>query len=144
MKLVKDILKVKGTSIWAVKPDTSVFDALQLMADKEIGAVLVMKDEELVGILSERDYARKVALQGKHSKELFVHEIMSAHLVSVTPDQNIEECMELVTGKKIRHLPVIENGKVIGLISIGDIVKETISEMQDLISQLMSYISGTP
>ena len=144
MKLVQDILKVKGTSIWTVQPETTVFEALQLMSDKDIGAVLVMKDGELLGIVSERDYARKVALQGKHSKDILVKEIMSAHLVSIGPSQTIEQCMTLVTEKKIRHLPVMEDGKVIGLISIGDIVKETISEMESLIGQLVSYISGTP
>ncbi len=144
MRLVKDILKAKGSLIWSVQPDTTVFDALQLMSDKDIGAVLVIADGDIKGIFSERDYARKVVLQGRHSKDMPVKEIMSADLISVNPDQLIEECMELVTDKKIRHLPVIENGKVVGIISIGDIVKETISEMKDLIGQLMHYISGTP
>jgi CBS domain-containing protein len=124
-------------------PDAKVYDALKLMADKNVGAVLVMDADCLVGILSERDYARKVILHGKSSKETPVREIMTGRVVYVRPEQTTEECMALMTDKRVRHLPVLEDEKVIGVISIGDVVKSIISEQGFIIEQLERYISGT-
>jgi CBS domain-containing protein len=123
-----------------VSPATTVLDALRLMAEKEIGAVLVIEAETLVGVFSERDYARKVVLQGKSSKDTPVREIMTDKVVSVRPDQTIEDCMGLMTDKRIRHLPVMQGRKVIGVISIGDVVKEMLVEKEFVIQQLESYI----
>jgi CBS domain-containing protein len=142
MKLVSDILKSKGHEIWAVKPDDTVFESLQLMAEKEVGALLVMDEDRLVGIVTERDYARKVILEGKSSKESSVAEVMTKHVLCVTPERTVDECMALMTDKRARHLPVVENKRVIGLVSIGDLVKAMISEQQVLIDQLQHYISG--
>ena len=142
MKLVSDILKSKGHEIWAVKPDDTVFESLQLMAEKEVGALLVMDEDRLVGIVTERDYARKVILEGKSSKESSVAEVMTKHVLCVTPERTVDECMALMTDKRARHLPVVDNKRVIGLVSIGDLVKAMISEQQVLIDQLQHYISG--
>jgi len=140
MKTVSQLLQGKGGSAWSVTPDSSVFDALKLMAEKNVGALLVMQDGKLRGILSERDYARKVILLGKSSHELAVHEIMSDKVVCVSPAQTVDECMALMSGKRIRHLPVLDGGKVIGVLSIGDLVKEVIAEQLQTIQQLESYI----
>ena len=126
-----------------VPPDTSVFEALKRMADRNVGALLVVEGEKLAGIFSERDYARKVILKGKASREIPVDEIMSTRVVFVRPNQTIDECMALMTEKRIRHLPVLQSGKLIGLISIGDVVKTVISEQEFIIHQLENYISGT-
>ena len=142
MKLVSDILDSKGHDLWAVKPDDTVFDSLQLMAEKEIGALLVMEGDRLVGIVTERDYARKVILEGKSSKTSSVAEVMTKRVLCVTPERTIDECMALMTDKRARHLPVIDHKRVIGVISSGDLVKATISEQQVLIDQLQHYISG--
>ncbi len=142
MQTVRDLLGKKGGQIWAVSPTASVYDALQLMADKNIGAVLVIEGDRLLGILSERDYARQVVLKGKTSKDTPVGEIMTTRVVCVTPERTIEDCMALMTDKRIRHLPVVNEGKLIGVLSIGDIVKAVISEKQFLIEQLESYISS--
>jgi CBS domain-containing protein len=124
-------------------PDATVYDALKLMADRNVGAVLVMDTDRLVGILSERDYARKVILHGKSSKDTSVREIMTQRVVYVRPEQTAEECMALMTDKRVRHLPVLEDDQVVGVISIGDVVKSIISEQEFIIEQLERYISGT-
>jgi CBS domain-containing protein len=142
MKTVRDVLGNKGGQIWSVRPDNTVYEALQLMAEKEIGAVLVMEGEKPVGILSERDYARQVILKGRASKDTPVREIMSTKLVYVRPEQTVEDCMALMTDKRIRHLPVLVEGKLEGVLSIGDIVKAVISEKQFLIEQLENYITS--
>lgn len=142
MKTVSQLLQQKGHNIWSIAPDATVYDALELMADKNIGAVLVMDGENLVGILSERDYARKVILKARFSRDTLVREIMTEKVVCVRPDQSVEECMALMTAKRIRHLPVTEGSKVIGVISIGDAVKAVISEQEFIIEQLENYISG--
>ncbi len=142
MKLVKHILDSKENVIWQIKPDESVLDAIKLMAEKRIGALLVMENDELVGIISERDYARKVILQGKSSRETPVKDIMTAEVHRILPEQTVEDCMEIMTEKRFRHLPVLEGEKVIGVISIGDLVKGIIAEQQFTIEQLESYIAG--
>src|SRR5215468_2077201 len=136
MRSVRDILRKKSPEVCSVRPDTSVYDALKLMAEKNIGAVLVMETNRPVGILSERDYARQVILKGKASKDTPVREIMTSRVVFVRPEQNVEECMAVMTDKRIRHLPVLEEGRLIGILSIGDVVKAVISEKQFLIEQL--------
>jgi len=140
MKTIKQLLQSKPGGLCTIGPDANVFDALKLMAEKNIGALLVVKNDKLVGIISERDYARKVVLQGKSSHATPVREIMTERAVCVRPDNTVEECMALMTDKHIRHLPVIEDEKLIGVLSIGDLVKETISEQQFVIQQLESYI----
>jgi CBS domain-containing protein len=142
MSSVREILQTKGRATWSVAADDSVYDALKLMADKNIGAVLVTEADELVGILSERDYARKVILKGKASRDTPVREIMTEHVYYVRPDQTSDECLALMTDKHIRHLPVIENEKLVGVISIGDVVKAVISKQEFLIEQLENYITG--
>ena len=144
MKTVKEILENKGHQIWSVTPDTTVYAALKLLADKGIGAVLVMSNETLVGIMSERDYARKVALQGKSSLTLKVSEIMSGNVMYIDISQTVEDCMALMINKRIRHLPVFEEGKLVGFISIGDVVKALIDEKEFMIDQLVHYIKDTP
>ena len=139
---VRDILAVKGRDVWSIGPNASVYDAMKLMADKGIGALLVMEGEKLVGIISERDYARKVILQGRSSRTTSVHEIMTTRVAYAEPEQNIEECMALMTEIRIRHLPVIEAGEVRGVISIGDLVKSIIAEQKFIIEQLERYISS--
>jgi CBS domain-containing protein len=140
MKTVQQLLESKRHGVASVSPATTVLDALRLMAEKEIGAVLVTEADALVGIFSERDYARKVVLQGKASKDTPVREIMTEKVVSVRPDQTIEDCMGLMTDKRIRHLPVLQGRKVVGVISIGDVVKEMLVEKEFVIQQLESYI----
>jgi len=142
MKSVNDILKSKGSDIWAVKPDNTVYESLQLMADKGIGSLLVMDGEKLVGIVTERDYARKVILEGKSSKRSTVAEVMTTRVLCVSPERTVDECMALMTDKRARHLPVLDHKRVIGVVSIGDLVKAMISEQQVLIDQLQHYISG--
>jgi len=142
MKTVRDILKTKRKEVWSVSPNSTVFEALKLMGDKEIGALMVMEGDKAVGIISERDYARKVILKGKSSKETLVKEIMTANMISVKPETTVEECMILITAKRIRHLPVFEKDKFVGIISIGDVVKSIISEQERLIEQLSDYIAG--
>lgn len=139
---VKMVLDSKGYEIYSVAPDTPVLDALKLMAEKGIGAVLVLEGDKVVGIMSERDYARKVALKGKTAEGTRVSEIMTEDVIYVEPSQPIEECMALMVGKRIRHLPVLDGSTLAGIISIGDVVKAMISEQQTLIEQLESYIRG--
>jgi CBS domain-containing protein len=143
MKKVADILNRKGADVIAVSPDTTVIDALQLMADKNIGSVLVMTENHYVGLLTERDYARKVILRGKHSDDTLVGEIMSIGLPRITPDNSIEVCMHLMSENNIRYLPVFENDTICGIISINDVVKETISFQEETITQLKDYLHAT-
>jgi CBS domain-containing protein len=142
MYTVGQILQNKGQQVWAISPSASVFEALQLMAARDIGALVVVEADRLVGIFSERDYARKVILHGKTSRETRVGEIMTTRVTFVKPGQTTEECMALMTEKHIRHLPVMEGERLIGLISIGDVVKAVISNQEFVISQLENYISG--
>ena len=142
MKTVRDLLKQKGREVWSVAPNSTVYDALQLMADKNIGALLVIDSGRPVGIFSERDYARQVILKGKASKDTPVRDVMTSRVVFVRPEQSIEECMALMTDKRFRHLPVLEEGQLAGLLSIGDVVKAVISEKDFLIEQLANYISS--
>ncbi len=144
MIFVRDILKEKGNQIWWASPDTTVFDALKLMAEKNAGALVVLDGEKLVGIFSERDYARKVVLKGKVSKETAVKEIMTSEVTYIFLAQSVEECMALMTDKRIRHLPVLEGEKLVGVISIGDVVKAIISDKEFIINQLEKYITGGP
>jgi len=143
MKFVNQVLAAKGHTVWSVPPDTTVFASLQLMAEKEIGALLVLDANRLVGLASERDYARKVILVGKSSKEIPVRDIMSTKVACVSPEQSVDECMGLMTEKRARHLPVMDGDELVGIISIGDVVKAIISEQQDVIKHLEHYIAGT-
>jgi CBS domain-containing protein len=140
MKTVKEILEAKPNKLLSIAPDATVLDALKLMADKEVGALVVLEGERLAGIFSERDYARKVILHGKASKDTLVREIMTQKVVCVRPDQSVEDCMALMTDKRVRHLPILDDTRVIGVISIGDVVKEVISEQRFVIEQLEHYI----
>lgn len=142
MKTVEQVLGEKGSEVYTIGPDASVFEALELMADKGIGALLVLEGGKPVGMLSERDYARKVILKGHSSRETRVSEIMSTELHFARPRQTVEECMAVVTEKRARHLPVLVNGKVAGMISIGDLVKAIIAHQQYVIEQMESYIAG--
>lgn len=142
MQTVRELLGKKGDQVWSVSPGSTVYDALQLMAAKNIGAVLVRDGEQLLGILSERDYARQVILKGKSSRDTPVREIMTTRVVCVVPERTVEDCMALMTDKHIRHLPVLANGALVGVLSIGDVVKAVISEKQFMIEQLESYITS--
>ena len=141
---VSEILHHKGTNVWSIAPEATVFEALQLMADKNVGALLVTQQERLVGIITERDYSRKVVLKGRSSKETAVKEILSGRVVQVGPLQTVEECMRLMTGHRVRHLPVLEGDKILGVISIGDLVNWIISAQTATIEQLQTYIAGYP
>ena len=139
---VASILRYKGRHVWSVGPEESVFQAISLMADKGIGALVVIADEKLVGIISERDYARKVVLQGKSSKDTRVEDIMSSPVFYVGPNHTVDECMRIVSDKRIRHLPVVQGEKVIGVVSIGDLVRKVISTQGETIQYLHEYIVG--
>jgi CBS domain-containing protein len=143
MRLVRDLLAEKGTEIWSVAPTTSVLEALRVMAQRRVGALLVLDGDKVEGMFSERDYARKVVLMGKSSKDTPVRDIMSPKVVSVAPAQSTDECMALMTEHRIRHLPVMNDGAVVGVISIGDVVKAQIAEREEVIQQLEGYITGT-
>ncbi len=138
MDTVRHILQIKGKIVWTISPDELVFEALRLMAAKDVGALVVMKDEKMIGILSERDYARKLILHGKYAKDTYVHEIMVTDPVTIHPDQTVEEAMELMTNHRVRHLPVVEGDCLIGLISIGDVVNNIIHRQRKTISKLES------
>ena len=142
MKLVNHLLDRKGRHIIAIKPDASVLDAIKLMAEKSIGALVVMENDKLLGILSERDYARKVIIKGRSSSSTRVAEIMTADVITTTGSESANHCMNLMTERKIRHLPVVEDQRVIGMISIGDLVEAIIADQQEEIQQLEQYISG--
>jgi len=142
MRLVKHLLELKGAAIYSIAPDEPVLDAIRMMADKYIGALLVMDNGQLVGIISERDYARKVILKGRLSDDTAVRDIMSTDMATTCSEDNVQHCMNLMTDKRIRHLPVIDDGRVTGIISIGDLVKAIIDDQQHEIEQLGQYISG--
>jgi CBS domain-containing protein len=142
MNSVRDILNTKDGKIQSISPKATVYEALEKMSEKEIGALVVMENKKVVGIISERDYARKIILQGKTSKQTTVKEVMSSNLFSVTPDTSVEDAMVLMTGKHVRHLPVFEKTKFVGIISIGDVLKLIISNKDFLINQLSDYIAG--
>ena len=143
MRIVREILRNKGHDVWHVGPDDTVHDALVLMSDRNLGAVLVCEAGKLVGILSERDCARKVVLRGLSSEDTPVQEIMTTRVIYVRPEQTTEECMALMTDKHVRHLPVLADDQVVGVVSIGDVVKNIISEQEFIIEQLEHYVSGT-
>jgi CBS domain-containing protein len=143
MGTVKQILETKGKEMFTITPDTSVYHALELMVEKNVSALLVMEQDKLAGIFTERDYARKVVLQGKKSKETQISEIMTRELITVSPDSTIDECMGLMTGKYIRHLPVVEVGKLAGIISIGDVVRRIIEDQKSIIGHMEQYIAGS-
>ena len=145
MTAVSEILKAKGSSgvaVFSIAPTATVLEALQMMADKGVGALLVMEGESIAGILTERDYARKIALMGRTSVNTQVSDVMTRNVMYVHPTQTSEECMALMTDKRLRHLPVVDNGRLIGLVSIGDLVKDIMSQQQFVIKQLEHYISG--
>jgi CBS domain-containing protein len=139
---ISSLLHHKTSTVWSIAPEATVFDAIKLMSDKNIGSLLVMSEGRLSGIFTERDYARKIVLQGKTSRQTQVHEIMNREIFTVSPDDSVEDCMKLMTEKRIRHLPVLENKNVVGVISIGDLVNWIISTQNAAIEQLEQYIAG--
>jgi CBS domain-containing protein len=139
---VASILKKKGDAIWSVEPTATVYEAIAMMAEKSVGALLVVSDGKLVGINSERDYARKVVLQRRSSSDTLVHEIMTGSVITVTPDHSVENCMKIVTEHRVRHLPVLAGDQLVGVISIGDLVNAIITEQAETIGHLHTYISG--
>jgi CBS domain-containing protein len=140
MKTIRQLLKVKGRKIWTVSPATSVFEALQIMAEKDVGALLVVNGKTLIGVFSERDYARKVILEGKSSKDLLVSEIMSTPPIFIEPDNTIDQGLALMSAKHVRHLPVLEQNRLIGIVTIGDLVKSLIVEQKMVIDHLEKHI----
>ena len=143
MGTVKNIIETKGNATFTITPDTIVYHALELMVEKNVSALLVMENDKLAGIFTERDYARKVVLKGKSSKETAIGEIMTRDLITVSPDSTIDKCMELMTDKFIRHLPVTENNQLVGIISIGDVVRRIIEEQKSIIGHMEQYIAGS-
>lgn len=141
---ISEILEAKGSNVYSVTPETTVFEAIKTMAEKNIGALAVVDAGRLIGILSERDYTRKVVLQGKSSKSTQVREIISGEIISVTPEHTVEDCLRLMTNHRVRHLPVLTNGQLAGLVSIGDLVNSIISAQRTTIEQLQVYIGGVP
>jgi CBS domain-containing protein len=139
---IESILHQKNRQVWSVAPDATVYDAIAMMADKNVGALLVVENGALVGIISERDYSRKVMLRGKRSRETLVREIMSTQLTTVDPNESVDRCLRNMTEKRVRHLPVVKDGSICGVISIGDLVKHVISAQSATIDQLERYISG--
>ncbi len=142
MEAVRAILAHKGRDVWNLAPEATVYDAIAMMDEKGVGALLVVGEEGLVGVISERDYARKVFLRGRSSKETLVSEIMSSPVITVTPDSRVDECLRLMLDHHVRHLPVMEQGKLIGVVSIGDLVSSLISSQREAIEHLSAYISG--
>lgn len=141
---ISSIIKNKGANVWTISPDATVFDAILMMSEKNVGALLVTENEQLVGIISERDYTRKVAVKGRSSKQTAVREIITNEPVTAAPTDTVEDCMREMTTHRVRHLPVLENGRIVGVVSIGDLVNWTISAMDVAIDQLESYIHGNP
>ena len=141
---ISELLGHKGATVWSIAPDATVFDAIQMMADKNIGALLVTDQGKLVGIISERDYTRKIALKGKSSKQTAVKEILSERVVHVAPSNTVEECLRPMTDHRVRHLPVLEGDRILGVVSIGDLVNWIISAQSTTIHQLQTYITGYP
>ena len=144
MRTVKDVLQTKGHDVLSITPDATVYEALKIMADKNVGALVVLNGEAVAGLLSERDYARKVILHGKSSKEMQVREIMTAKVYYMRPEQTLQDCMAQMTDKRVRHLPVLEGIRLVGIISIGDVVKEIIADHESTIKLLENYITGGP
>jgi CBS domain-containing protein len=142
MVRISDLLASKGTQVWSIEPEDPVLEALQLMADRHVGALPVMRGEALVGIISERDYARKVILKGRSSSETPVWQIMSTPVITSTPYDTVDTCMSLMTERRVRHLPVVDDDKVVGIVSIGDLVKAVIEEQRHTIDELERYIAG--
>jgi CBS domain-containing protein len=142
VETVRSVLKQKGQEIWSVMPEALVYDAIEMMAEKRVGALLVISEGKLVGVVSERDYARKVILTGKSSKQIQVKEIMTRPVIFVDPKHTVNDCMRIMTINRIRHLPVVENERVLGVVSIGDLVKWIISAQEETIHQLHDYITG--
>jgi len=142
MKRIRTLLKKKGYDVWSIAPDASVYDAIHLMAEKAVGALIVMDGPKLVGVISERDYARKIILEGRSSENTKISEIMSSEVITTGPDNKIEECMAIMTERRIRHLPVLDGNEVLGVISLGDLVKYIIAEQQFVIEQMERYING--
>jgi CBS domain-containing protein len=142
VQTVKQLLESKGHDVWSIDADDSVFDALGLMAEKEAGALIVMEASKPIGLISERDYARNVLLKGQSFRDAPVREVMTRHVICARPELSVEECMRIMTEKRVRHLPVMDGLHLIGIISIGDLVKAIIAEQQSIISQLENYISG--
>ncbi len=142
METVRTMLRHKGTELFWLAPEATVYEAVAMMADKGVGALLVISERKLAGIVSERDYARKVILKGKHSHEIQVREIMTSPVITVTPEHSVEDCMRTITTHRIRHLPVVSGDELVGMISIGDVVKSIISAQAHTIDQLSSYIEG--
>lgn len=142
MNKIKDLLRYKRADVWTIRPDATVYEALELMAEKNIGALPVVERDELIGIFSERDYARKCILMGRNSKETTVAELMSSPVVTINPDFTIEQCLALMTDRQFRHLPVVDEGGLCGIVSIGDIGKWVISEQRSMIHDLEGYITG--
>lgn len=142
MKTIGDLLETKGRGIWSVSPGTTVYRALEILADKNIGALLVLEEGRLVGIFSERDYARKVILKGRSSREITVGELMTTQVYFATPANTLFDAMALMTSRNIRHLPVIERGQLLGIVTLGDVVKKIISEQATTIRELENYITG--
>lgn len=140
---VNQILSTKGNNVYSIVSTISVYDAIKVMGEKNVGAILIIEDGQLKGILSERDYARKIVLKDKTSKDTLVHEIMVSNVITVKPDDDLDACMELMISRRIRHLPVVDDNKVVGLISIGDVVKSIIEKQKETIQLLDSYINGT-
>jgi len=141
---IREILGHKGGAIWIIAPESTVFEAIQMMAEKNIGALLVVNDKKLAGIISERDYTRKVALKGRSSKDTKVHEILSGQVIHVSPNHTVEDCLRLMTEHRVRHLPVLEGENILGVISIGDLVNWVITTQSSTIHQLETYITGYP
>ncbi len=142
MTIVSQILQGKGNQVWTVAPDRTVYETLELMADKNIGAVLVIEEGQIAGIFSERDYARKVVLRGKSSRHTVVNEVMTSPVISIRPNVSMDKCMRLMTDKKFRHLPVVDDEQLVGIISIGDVVRAVINEQEIIINHLEDYITG--
>jgi len=142
MNTVKRVLQAKPGSVWTIRPDATAYEALRVMADKDIGALLVLSEGRLVGVFSERDYARKVILKGRSSKDTLVSELMSDLVYYVSPEHTINDCMTIMTAKRIRHIPVIDDGKLMGIVTIGDVVNSMISEQNITIRDLENYITG--
>ena len=144
MKTVKQLLQDNGSTVYTTYPDALVFDSLQIMADRNIGALVVIEGDKVVGLLTERDYTRKGILKGRAAKETPVRDIMTTPVICVSPEQSVDACIAIMTEKRVRHLPVLQNGRLIGIVSIGDVLKTTIGDQQFTIEQLEHYISGTP
>ncbi|MGD8340341.1 MAG: CBS domain-containing protein [Gammaproteobacteria bacterium] len=142
MRTARDILQFKGSTVWSVSPDDTVLHALGVMAEKEIGAVLVLEANHVVGILTERDYARKVVLAGRSSKQSAIREVMTHDVICIEPERTVDECLAIMTDERVRHLPVVESKRVAGLVSIGDLVRATIAEQEQVIEHLQHYIAG--